>query len=267
MSIDIVDTTKSALGSLNTDTGRKVIGLLALLQIISVASTFALEAEQLALAAIGGTSYIITSLLGIIITLGVLRSFDTDQMERSQYTSNLLWPITRFFGAQTTTVILATLVSLIGLIPLGIAGAIGAAGLGMGIGGMTGASGITAAIGAILGIIGIGLGVGIFAYIYATLVISLPMIASDNRRVFEALDLSIQRTKDNRLRIIASIITTILPIIGLGLLGGTLVLILSFVYEPLAAATGLAGYFLISAAFTAAYLSLLTELNQRLPEA
>lgn len=260
MSIDIVDTLKSAFGSLNTDTGRKVVGLLLGLQVLNL-TVVSLQAGGFALAAASAVLQLALGIIGLIVTLGVLRSFSSMSLEKEQYTENLLWPVIRYFGANTSTTLFALGIAALGLVPAAIAAA-GVTGVGAIAPQMvTGAS----IIGVLIGLVGGVLGVALFAYIYSTLVVSLPMIAADDKRLFEALDTSIQRTKGSRMALVASLVLLILVFLSAVVAGGILVAVLGMVSERVAGILAFAGYLLVSALFSASFLSLLTEFNERLP--
>jgi membrane-anchored glycerophosphoryl diester phosphodiesterase (GDPDase) len=112
-------------------------------------------------------------------------------------------------------------------------------------------TGAGAAIGAGAGLIGV-FAFGIVLYILSALLLSLPRIAVDNKRLFQALDESVQSTKGNRLRIIVTLLpfavlmaAAFAGIFAGGILGGAV--------------------YLVSALVSSIYfLSLLTEINSRL---
>lgn len=121
-------------------------------------------------------------------------------------------------------------------------GSMGAAGA---VGGSTG----MLALGGILGLIALS----IILYILAALIISVPRITVNDKRLFQALDESVQITKGNRL----SIIATILPFVALLALG----------VASLAAIDGILGTAIygILVLIGSLYMpAILTELNSRL---
>lgn len=263
MSLDAVDTVKSAFGSLNTDTGRKAVGLLLGIQIVNFGLLLAQGVQNLAVAGTAFVGQLVIGVVSLIVTLGILRSLDAKTFSREQYTENLFWPLVRIFGANTTTSFAAFGVAALGALPAILAaGAI--TGAGAAVPEMV--SGLTV-LGALIGVVGAILGVALFVYIYVTLIASLPMVAADDRRLFESLDLSIQRTKGSRVAMFLAAVLLVLAFVVAGIVGIVLTTAIGFVSEPVAGFVGLTGYVLLSAVFSASFLSLLTEYNKRLPEA
>lgn len=249
MAIKAVDTAKSALGSLNTPAGLKVIGLLFVIQLANTLGSMAYTAGTTAALA-GVIVTVLAAAASLVVMVGALRSFDSGEFRKEQYTENLFWPVTRTLGANAVTSLFAYGLALVAALP-----AIVVAGLtGAGLGG--------SAVTAVLGVIGLVMGAAVLVYVLLTLIVSVPMIATGDRRMFEALDLSVQRTEGDR----KSLFLAFLPL-------GAVYLAVVAVMVALAPAQGTvdpafgAASALISSVVAAAFFSLLTEFDQRLPEA
>lgn len=255
MGIDAVDTAKSTFGSLNTETGLKVISLLFVIQLANLLGTMMFQSGS-TMAALGGLLTVLAAVASVLVTLGALRSFDSGSFEKGHYTENLLWPIGRLAGVNVTTTLFAYGIGVVAALPAVVATALTGTSLS---GGLSGAS-ITMAL---LVILGMALGVAAFIYVFLTLIVSVPMVAADDRRMFESLDLSVQRTSGQT----TSMLFAALPLIALYLVS------MAF----MAAATPSQGTTinpalgavssLLSSVVAATFFSLVTEYNQRLPEA
>jgi hypothetical protein len=255
VSLNVTDTVKSTFGSLKTETGIKVLGLMFAVQLVNMASSMMLEMGTMAAVA-GGVLTFAAAIAGIVVTVGALRSFDAGILEREQYTENLLWPVIRLTGANLVSTILAYGIAFTAFIPaLAAAVVVGGASLSTGA---LGGAGIPVAL---LGIAGLFAGIGLFLYIFLTLVVSMPMVAADDRRMFEALDKSIKRTKGNKFSMFLSILPIgVVYLIGVGLIvalapsaGGSL-------SAPFAVAASA-----VSSVVAVLMYSLLNEYHQRLP--
>lgn len=256
MALDAVDTIKSTFGSLKTDAGMKVLGLLFVLQLVNLGSTY--------LGTMGTGMMVISALLSLgvaagmlLITVGAFRSFDSGEVNSEQYTSNIVWPLIRITGANAVTTIFAYGVALLALLPVILAGGLAGAGMSA-IGSVAGSS----IIGLVLGLAGLVLGVTAFFYIFLMLTVSIPMISVEGNRIFEALDRSVQRTKGEK----TSMFLALLPVGLTYLVGFGVVIALS---GPSTQTVGPGVAVLISAvtAVTATlFFSLLNQYHQRLPE-
>lgn len=249
MALKAVDTAKSAFGSLTQPVGLKVIGLLFVVQLANMLGSMAYTAGTVA-ALLGALVSVLAAVATLIIMVGALRSFDSGAFSKEHYTNNLVWPVTRSVGANAVTSIFAYGLSLLAVLPfIVVAGLVGAG---------IGASPATA----VLGLIGGVFGLGVLIYVLLTLSISIPMIATGDRRMFEALDQSVQRTGGEK----KSLFLAFLPL-------GAVYLAVVAVLVALAPAQGTvdplfgAASALISSTVAAAFFSLLTEFDDRLPEA
>jgi len=259
MALDAVDTIKSTFGSLKTDAGMKVLGLLFLVQLVNMGSAFLGQASS-GMMVISGLVSLVAAIAMILITVGAFRSFDSEEVSSDQYTQNILWPLVRITGANLVTTIFAYGLALIALLPVILAGALTGAGLSsMGAGSLAGGGIFMAA----LGLAGLVLGAAAFFYIFLMLTVSIPMISVEDNRIFEALDRSVQRTAGEK----ASMFLAALPV-GLFYLVGV-----GFILASGATGTGQTAnpvMILVSSAVTALtatlFFSLLNEYHQRLPE-
>ncbi|MFQ3275548.1 MAG: hypothetical protein ACI9LV_000352 [Candidatus Nanohaloarchaea archaeon] len=256
MSLNVTDTVKSTFGSLKTETGMKVLGLMFAVQLVNMAASMMLEMGAMASVA-GGVLTFAAAIAGIVITVGALRSFDTETISREQYTENLLWPVIRLTGANVVTTILAYGIAVVALLPAVLAAVALGAGTSVGTGALAGA-GLPVAL---LGVAGFIAGIAAFLYIFLTLVVSMPMVAADDRRMFEALDKSIQRTKGSKFSMFLSILPIgVVYLIGVGIIialapspGGSL-------SAPFAVAASV-----VSSLVAVLMYSLLNQYHQRLP--
>ena len=197
MALDAINTIKSTFGSLKTGVGMKILGLLFVVQLVVV---------QLVNM---GTTYFSTMGTGMMIVSGLIsltaaavlllitvRSFDSGELTKDQYTNNIVWPLIRITGANAVTTIFAYGVALFALLPVVLVSVLAGAGLSsLGAGAVAGGS----ILSALLGIAGLVLAIGAFFYLFLMLTVSVPMIAIEDNRIFEALDRSVQRTKGEKI--------------------------------------------------------------------
>ncbi len=263
MSLDVVDTIKSTFGSLKTDAGMKVLGLLFVIQLVNMGSSFLVEMGTAA-AVLSGLIALGAGVAMVFITVGAFRSFDSGKVESDQYTSNILWPVVRITGANLVTTIFAYGLAFVALLPAIIAG--GLTGIGMSSVGAGMAAGSTLIMG-LVGIVGALLGLVAFFYVFLTLTVSVPIIAVEDSRLFEALDRSVQRTKGNKI----SMFLAALPV-GLLYLVGMIIVVAgseSMTGAPTTQTTSPVIALLtsvITAVTGTLFFSLLNEYHQRLPE-
>lgn len=256
MALDAVDTIKSSFGSLKTDAGMKVLGLLFVVQLLNMGSTY--------LASMGTVMMMVSALISLgvvaamlLITVGAFRSFDSGEVNTDQYTSNIVWPIIRITGANAVTTIFAYGVALVALLPAILVSVLAGAGMSS-IGAAAGSS----IIGAVLGIAGLLLAVAAFFYIFLMLTVSIPMIAAEDNRIFEALDRSVQRTKGEKFSMfLAALPIGILYLVGIGVIVGLTGPATTTVGPVAAIATSV-----VTAVIATLFFSLLNQYHQRLPE-
>lgn len=254
MGLDAVDTIKSTFGSLNTDAGMKVLGLLFVVQLVNMGSAY--------LGSMGAGAMIVSGLISlaaaiamILITVGAFRSFNSGEVTSEQYTSNISWPFIRIAGANLVTTVFAYGLALVAALPV-----ILLAGLtGVGAGSLAGGSVLVA----VLGLAGLVIGTAAFFYIFLMLTVSIPMISVDDNRIFEALDRSVQRTKGEKVSMFLSLVPIgLLYLVGLGLILSSGVAATGQTAGPVTT--------LVTSAVTALtatlFFSLLNEYHQRLPE-
>lgn len=266
MALDAVDTVKSVFGSLKTDAGMTVLGLLFIVQLVNMGSSYLMNMGTGA-AVLSGLLALGAAVVMILITIGAFRSFDSGEVNSDQYTNNILWPVIRLTGANLVTTIFAYGLAIVAALPaIMVAGLTGA---GLSASGATSAlTGGSAAI-AVLGLIGIVMGIAAFFYMFLMLVVSIPMIAVEDSRVFQALDRSVQRTKGNK----SSMFLAALPI-GLIYLAGTVIVVAAS--GGMATGGNMTGQTvspvvtLLTSVVTAVtgtlFFSLLNQYHQRLPE-
>jgi len=260
MALDAVDTIKSTFGSLKTDAGMKILGLLFVVQLVNLASTY--------LSTMGTGMMFVSAFISLgvaaamlLITVGAFRSFDSGEVKIDQYTSNIAWPITRIIGANVVTTVFAYGVALLALLPVMFIGAL--AGTGMSSIGAAGSVAGSSILGAVLGLMALVIGAAAFFYMFLMLVVSIPMISVNDNRIFEALDRSVQRTEGEKV----SMFLAALPI-GLLYLAGILLVVASgaagageTVGPVMAVVTSV-----VTAVTGTLLFSLLNQYHQRLPE-
>ena len=257
MTLDAVDTIKSTFGSLKTDAGMKILGLIFVLQIVNLGSTYLGSMGTGAMVASALLSLVVAAAM-VLVTVGAFRSLDSGEFTMEQYTSNVLWPVVRITGANAVTTIFAYGLALIALLPVIMVSVLAGAGLSsVGAGSVVGGS----ILGAVLGIAGLALGFAAFLYIFLMLTVSIPMVSVDDNRLFQALDRSVQRTKGEKV----SMFLAALPIAVLYLVGVIAVVIAagtgSSLSPVLAVVTSV-----VTALTATLFFSLLNEYHQRLPE-
>jgi hypothetical protein len=256
MALDAIDTIKSTFGSLKTDAGMKIFGLLFLVQLANMGSAY-LGTTGTGLTIVSGLISLIAGVAMILITVGAFRSFDSGEVNSDQYTNNILWPVIRITGANLVTTIFAYGLALVALLPALLLAALTGAGVSS-LG--TAGAGI---VGGVLGLVGLLLGGAAFFYIFLMLTLSIPMISVDDNRIFEALDRSVQRTAGEKVSMfLAAVPVGLLYLVGIGLVlasgaAGTAQTASPVVILVSSAVTGLTATL---------FFALLNEYHQRLPE-
>lgn len=217
MSVSSTDVLRNSFGILKNSTGQKLLGIFFVLQVLNFASTYLIE--NMSMTAAGAAISILAGVGGILATLGGLRSLREDEVALENFRENLIWPVGRIVGANLIIAGLAYLVSFLFFIPA-VAFALTS--------GITSLAALnTAGAGVlILGALGALLGVAAFFYVSVSLILAQPFIAIDDKRMFQALDDSVQKTKGNRLGIFATLLGLILVYIGFSailMIGGSVV--------------------------------------------
>jgi len=254
MKLDVLDTVKSSLSRIGSRATLGVIGASILLGLAMLLGFGAGGALMTMSGILGGLVMVVT--VGVYIaglasiSVGSLRAFDQEDFSKDMFTDNIFWPFLRMTGSHIVIQAFMFTVVYALIYPALLAGMAGSGMMSMAATGMS-TTGIGTAIGAFAGLIGV-FALAIVLYILSALLLSLPRIAVDNRRLFQALDESVQSTKGNRPRIIATLLpfavfmaAAFAGIFSGGLIGGAIYLVsvfLGLVY----------------------LLSLLTELNTRL---
>ncbi len=211
MSVSSVDVLRNSFGILKSSTGQKLVGIFFVIQLLNYASSYLME--EMSMISAGATISILGGLLGVVATIGGLRSLREEEVKLEHFRENLVWPFGRIAGANLITGILAYMVAFIFLGPALLAAATS---------GITSLAGLTSASAGVLALAGIGglLGLGALIYVSVMLILAQPFIAIDDRRMFEALDKSIQDTKGSRLNILMSLIGYFLIYMGATILFG-----------------------------------------------
>ncbi|MFB6116222.1 MAG: glycerophosphoryl diester phosphodiesterase membrane domain-containing protein [Candidatus Nanosalina sp.] len=227
MSVDALDVLRTSFGSLKTSTGQKLVAIFFVTQLLNIGSSYLMESMSMmvlasALGLLGGLG-------AIVATIGGLRSLREDEVRLENFTSNIIWPFGRILGANITTAVFAYAVSLIFLGPAFIAGV------------TSGITSLTSLTGASLGILALAvlggiLGIGALFYVSITMILAQPFIAIEDMRMFEALDESIQKTKNNRLSIFAAFLGLMVAYIGVAAL---MAIVSSFTPSPELAQSGI----------------------------
>lgn len=255
MALDVSEAISTAFGSLKTEVGKKLIGIFFLIQVINFGSTYLANLGNTAVTTIALLLTLGTSLASIAATIGGLRSLREEETQKEFFTSNLIRPFGRTLGANITTAAFAYTAGLIFLLPVFIAvlgGSLAASSLGASLSG-------AGLIGIGLALIGGLLGIAAFTYVTVTLIVAQPLIAIDDKRMFQALDESIQRTKGNRLKIfLAGLVTTL--IYGISAIAAGLG---ALVNQQLGTALI---QLLVVPVFTPVFLALLNHFSEALPE-
>ncbi|MFB6291821.1 MAG: hypothetical protein ABEI58_00330 [Candidatus Nanohaloarchaea archaeon] len=258
MALDAVETIRSTFGSLKTETGLKLLGAFFVLQLLNMAATQYLVPAGGAASVIGGVSALVLAVASIALFIGAMRALDQMELKQEFFTSDLVMPFLRLTGAQIVLSVFALIALYLALIPLMLLGG----GLGMltSLGGGLGssASPIIMMLGGLVGLV-------FLLYPVYTLITSLPMVVIDGRRMFEALDSSVLRSKGNKIAMfIASVPVGILYVVTLAtaLAGAVTGASVSGGQSP--------GAILLVSVMNSVtgvvFLSLLVEYNKRLPE-
>ncbi len=242
---------KNSFSSLKSDVGKKIVGIFFVIQLLHFGGTI-LTQQNLTLAGLSVT--VIAAVLSIVGTIGGLRAFREGELKREMFTENILATIGRILGANLTNAVFAYGAAMLLLAPAVYLAALS---------GITAVSGISGASAGVIAAIGIGgiLGIVVAAYIAVVLLLAQPLIAIDGKRMFQALDESIQRTKGARLSIFLAL--TIL------FLGYTVVAALTAIAGGMASemVAGAATTLVVAPLLTSVSLCLLNYLTEELPEA
>lgn len=204
MSADALDVLRTSFGSLKTSTGQKLVGIFFAVQLLNIGSSYMME--SMSMTATSVVVGLVGALLGVVATIGGLRSLREDEVKLEYFTSNLVWPFGRTLGANLVTAAFAYAISLIFVAPIIAAYTSGLTSLA----GLTGASAVVLALAALGGL----LGIAAFFYVSITMILSQPFVAIDDMRMFQALDESIQKTKGNRLSIFTAFLGLILAYVA-----------------------------------------------------
>jgi hypothetical protein len=188
MALDAINTIKSTFGSLKTGVGMKILGLLFVVQLVNMGTTY-FSTMGTGMMIVSGLISLTAAAVLLLITVGAFRSFDSGELTKDQYTNNIVWPLIRITGANAVTTIFAYGVALFALLPVVLVSVLAGAGA------VAGGS----ILSALLGIAGLVLAIGAFFYLFLMLTVSVPMIAIEDNRIFEALDRSVQRTKGEKI--------------------------------------------------------------------
>lgn len=256
MKLDVIDTIMSGFDRIASKATLGVIGVMIALLIL-LGGGFAIGGFLMTVSTILGGAVMAITFIGYILGaaslgVGMFRAFDQKDFKTEMFTENIIWPFLRLTGANITIQSFALAITYILVYPIMLIGLLG--GSAASLTAATGTSNFTgmgAGLIAGLGLAGL-ISLGIILYLLATLILSVPRITVDDKRLFQALDESVQTTKGNRIRIIA----TLVPIVVLMAAGiGSLV-----------ALGGLIGMilYLILVIATSFYMpAILTELNSR----
>jgi hypothetical protein len=249
MELDIVDTVLSSFSRLSSRATLGVVGAGLALILAVGAGAMAGGALMSTSSILGGLVMLVTFAVYIAgiasISVGALRAFDKEDLSKGMFTENILWPFLRITGANIVTQAFMLTIAYILIYPLLLVGMMGAGAMSMA------STGLGAGMGLAGGIVGI-IALSLILYILATLTISVPRIAINDKRLFQALDESVQSTKGNRLRVIA----TLLPFAAL--------IAVAFAGTFTGGLLGIAIYLVSVLVASLYFLSLLTELNTRL---
>lgn len=216
MSTNSVDILKNSFGILKSSVGQKLVGLFLVVQVLNYVPTYLMQ--EMSMTTVPALLSIAGGLLGVIVTIGGLRSLRDEEFDLENFKQNLIWPFGRIAGANIVSVVFAYLVALIFIGPAALAALTS---------GVTSVAGLSSASAGVLALGGIGaiLGVAAFIYVSVALILAQPFVAIDNMRMFEALDNSIQSTKGNRLNIFIAFLGYGLANLVLGVLFGLIALV------------------------------------------
>lgn len=262
MKLDLTDTVLSSFDRIASKATAGLIGFgIALGVIVTAGISAGTFVSGLGEAGIGtsmGSSlsmliYAITAVIYLVtvamLTVGSFRAFDQQDVKKEMFTENILWPFLRMTGCNIVIqsfVLTALYLMIYPLLLIGGASSyllMGAVGAGTGMSPMLIAGAATAIL----------IFVGTLLYIMAALTLSLPRISINDRRMFKALDESVQATSGNRLRIIAAFLPAAI-FIGTGMASMMLI----------GGLAGIGAYIVLAAIGSFYALGLLTELNNRL---
>ena len=205
MSVSSVDVLRNSFGVLKSSAGQKLVGIFFAVQLLNFASAYLIEETSMisagaALSTLGG-------LLGVVVTIGGLRSLRDQEVTLENFRENLVWPFGRIAGANLVTAVLAYVVAFIFLGPAALAALTS---------GITSLTALTTANAAVLALGALGgiLGLTAFIYISLALILAQPFIAINDQRMFDAMDNSIQSTKGSRPNILMTFLGYILAYLG-----------------------------------------------------
>ncbi|MFB6242280.1 MAG: hypothetical protein ABEJ36_05790 [Candidatus Nanosalina sp.] len=250
--VNAPDVLKTAFGILKSNVGQKLVALFFVIQFFNFAGSILAGSGS---AVAGFLMALASTVVGIIATIGGFRAFREGEIEKEMFTENLIFPLGRIIGANLVSTVLAYALALLFLAPAYILAVI--TGVTPNTAGLSGMSAVVVLFGAM----GIFLAIGSFFYVAVTLLLAQPLIASDDRRMFQALDESIRRTEDERLHIFLALlglmavyILSIGVVAGIGGILGELV-------------TGALTTLVVAPLMTTVGLSMLNYLVEELPEA
>ena len=258
MKLDIIDAILSGFNRITSKATLGVIGVMIALFLIVLIGSVGGGALMTVSSILGGLVLLLTAIAYIAgaasLSVGTFRAFDQKDFKTEMFTDNIVWPFLRVTGANLTIQAFAFTIAYLLIYPILAIGLLGGSAASL-----TAATGATSGLGSLTGglLIGVGLAglvsLGIILYLLAALIISVPRITVDDKRLFQALDESVQTTKGNRIRMIA----TIAPIFVLFAAGiGALVAVGEIIGLVIYLIAVLAGSFYMPA--------ILTELNSRL---
>ncbi len=250
MALDAGDLVRSVFDKVTSDIGLKLIAAFFVLQLLNIGSSYSFEVGGPA-AAIGAVVSLAAAVAGILLMIGSFRALDTGELEKQQFTDNIIWPFLRLVGAN----ILTTVFVVVALIPASLIALLTVGGAGVGV--TLGSTALTVVVGLLGALLGIGSLVFV-AYAVLALITALPEIAVNDSRLFEALDNSVQRSSGEKLRMFISLVPVVLlyllvlPVSAVAAVAPEA----SVVVSPLIA--------VLSAATTVVLYTTLVEFNQRL---
>jgi len=239
MDLDVLDTVKSSFNDVFSK-----LGAIALLGQIAVGAIYGISLGLLTMGGAAGTAIGIIGILaylvaGLAYAVGIFRVFRNEEFD-IKYFKNFGWPGFRLLTAGLTISTLAGTALYALAIPVVFMSSLGsAAGIGGGatlLAGLLGLVGLVAAL-----------------YIATATVLSIPIIPTEGKRTFEALDEAIQRSKGNRGRMFL----TALPSIVLLVIGGASIALLG-------EAVGLAVYAALAIISGIYHIAVLNQLSERL---
>ncbi len=285
MSLDIVDTIKSTFGRFKTGAGLGVLGIVLVLGLVGLGFTFVLP-DLIMMGGMGilaaGVAGILLVVAGLVGTVGMLRSLDSGSLDIENFTQNVARPVLSYIGASIVIAVFAFIAVIIGSFSVGAVTVVLAQ---LGVAELIGMQTLMSLAPTLVAIAS-GI-VGLFAlYPLLTLSISVPRIAIDDERMFEALDSSVVTTKGMKLAMFLSS----LPILVLYIIN-RMTASMAMPAQQMAGTTGQLGTqyggqmptqslssmmtpelgpavvtIAVGAVFTASLYSFVVELNQRLPE-